>query len=609
MRLRRIWLAVGLALYLTLMGGAAWAETPSTGEHSAALVNQFIGSLVGFVGDKSGVPQMGASILLYNQNSTLARRTVTNEKGAFGFDGLAPGLYSVRVSMASFVPALKQDVRVQPGMRSFLSVDLASVLSSIELFYSAPGGKPLMSEDWKWVLRTASATRPALRLTPETSQARAERREISGTVFSDTRGVVKISTGEGGALAAAGTQADLGTAFALATSLYGANEIQFAGNFGYASNAGVSTAGFRTSLSGGDFWGTAQPKLNVTMRQVYLPSAVGVAAISGGEAPLLRTLSVSTLDKRQIRDNLLFEYGTSLESVTYLDRLNYLSPYARLTYDIASFGAVQLAYSSGMPPAELLVSSEAPDLDLGQDLTVLATFPRLSLRGGDTRVQRATNFEVGWKEAVGLGTLSVGAYGEAVTNAAVTMAAPGAFFPQGDLLPDLGSSLSVFNLGEFERLGFTASLTQHLTEDHTVLVAYGNEGVLEPGTSELEILDPEALRTAMNIGRRDWLALRYSGLNPRTGTRFSAGYKWTDYGSLTPVHLFLTQSFQPDLGLNFAVSQPLPALGFWRGRLEATAELRNLLEQGYVPFTTRDGRKIYLVHNPRAVLGGLSFIF
>ncbi|MBN2464480.1 carboxypeptidase regulatory-like domain-containing protein, partial [candidate division WOR-3 bacterium] len=564
MRLRRIWLAVGLTLTLTLMGGAAWAETPSTDEHSGASVNQFIGSLVGFVGDKSGVPQMGASILLYNQNSTLSGRTVTNEKGAFGFDGLAPGLYSVRVSMASFVPALKQDIRVQPGIRSFLSVDLASVLSSIELIYSAPGGKPLMSEDWKWVLRTASATRPALRLTPETSRVRTER-EVSGTVFSDTRGVVKVSTGEGGSLAAAGTQADLGTAFALATSLYGANEIQFTGNFGYASGAGVSTAGFRTSLSRGDLFGRAQPRLNVTMRQVYLPTRVGVAAISGGEAPLLRTLSVSTLDKRQIRDNLLFEYGTSLESVTYLDRLNYLSPYARLTYDIGSFGAFQLAYSSGMPPAELLVSSEAPDLELRQDLTVLATFPRLSLRGGDTRVQRATNFEAGWQKAIGLGTLSVGAYSEAVTNAAVMMAAPGGFFLQGDLLPDLGSSLSVFNLGEFERLGFTASLTQQLTEDHTVAVAYGNEGVLEPGASELELTDPDELRTIMGIGRRDWVALRYTGLSPRTGTKFSVGYKWTDYGSLAPVHLFLTQSFQPDLGFNFAVSQPLPALGFWRG--------------------------------------------
>lgn len=456
-------------LGLPLLGASVRADVLDNLKPPPPADSEFSGSLIGFVGDHGGVPQMGASVLLYNSNSILAGRAVTNEKGAFGFDRLAPGLYSVRVSMASFVPALKNNIRVQPGMRSFLSIDLASVLSSIELIYSAPGSQPLMSDDWKWVLKTSTATRPVLRLAPDTAAPSSAKREVSGTMFSDMRGVVKVSTGEEGSLAAAGTQADLGTAFALATSIYGGNEIQFTGNFGYASNAGVPTAGFRTSLSRDDLWGVAQPKVNVTMRQVALPTRVGLASIAGGEAPLLRTLSVSTLDRRQLTDNLLFEYGASLESVTYLDRLNYLSPYARLTYDFGSFGALQLAYSSGMPPAELLASDETPELELRQDLTVLATFPRLSLRAGTPRVQRASNYEVGWQKSVGHGTLSVGAYSEAVTNAAAMMAVPRGFLPQGDLLPDLGSSLSIFNLGEFERLGFIASLSQNLSENHMVV--------------------------------------------------------------------------------------------------------------------------------------------
>ena len=56
-------------------------------------------------------------------------------------------------------------------------------------------------------------------------------------------------------------------------------------------------------------------------------------------------------------------------------------------------------------------------------------------------------------------------------------------------------------------------------------------------------------------------------------------------------------------------SQPLPALSLWSARLEASAELRNLLAQGYLPVSTIDGRKLYLIQNPRAVRGGLSFIF
>ena len=123
-----MWIAIGLTLGLSLMVCPVGAETPGDGKPSGNSSNQFIGSVVGFVGDQGGVPQMGASVLLYGQNETLAGRAITNEKGAFGFDGLAPGHYSVRVSMASFVPALKQDIRVLPGMRTFLSIDLASVL-------------------------------------------------------------------------------------------------------------------------------------------------------------------------------------------------------------------------------------------------------------------------------------------------------------------------------------------------------------------------------------------------------------------------------------------------------------------------------------------------
>ncbi len=44
------------------------------------------------------------------------------------------------------------------------------------------------------------------------------------------------------------------------------------------------------------------------------------------------------------------------------------------------------------------------------------------------------------------------------------------------------------------------------------------------------------------------------------------------------------------------------------GRLEATAELQNGLAQGYMP-VTQGGQQVTLVQSPRALRGGLSFIF
>lgn len=593
---------ISLAAALAAAGASAQAASP---------VPQF-GSLIGFVASQTGVPQMGAGVFLYNDYERLVGRTLTNERGAFAFESLAPGLYTVRVTLASFVPAVKRNIRIQPGMRSFLSINLTSVLSSIELVYSAPGTAKIMSDDWKWVLRTASSTRPVLRFGPliDISSPADERRQESREIFGDTRGVFRVSTGEYGELASAGTYADLGTAFALATSLFGSNQLEFAGSLAYSSSAGIPAAGFRTGFSRPDPFG-GMPEVNVTMRQLFLPARVGAAVLgaSADNAPVLRTLSISSLDKRQLRDNLTLEYGGSLESVAFLERLNFFSPYGRLTYDAGRIGAFQFAYSSGMPPVELLSASEQPEAELSQSLSVLALFPRVSLAGGAARVQRTENFELAYRKVLGSRSFSAGVYREAVKNAAIVMAAPAGFYPASDLLPDLSSNSSVFNLGHYHRLGYVASVTQKLSDEISVALAAGNSGVLTFDPAAPVSNNPGELRGQMRSGRRMWLAMRATAVAPQTGTRLAASYQWTDYRTLSPTHLFLTQSFQPEIGLNFQVRQPLPTLSLWSARLEASAELRNLLAQGYVPVSTMDGRKLFLIQNPRAVRGGLSFIF
>ena len=61
-------------------------------------------------------------------------------------------------------------------------------------------------------------------------------------MFSETRGLLRLSAGEGPFSSASGTEADLGTTFALETSLYGKSLLEFAGNLGYGSATGVPTA-------------------------------------------------------------------------------------------------------------------------------------------------------------------------------------------------------------------------------------------------------------------------------------------------------------------------------------------------------------------------------
>jgi len=58
-------------------------------------------------------------------------------------------------------------------------------------------------------------------------------------------------------------------------------------------------------------------------------------------------------------------------------------------------------------------------------------------------------------------------------------------------------------------------------------------------------------------------------------------------------------------GLNICVRQPLP--GFAR-RVEATADLRNLLAQGYLP-VGMGSQQLILIETPRTLRGGLAFTF
>ena len=55
--------------------------------------------------------------------------------------------------------------------------------------------------------------------------------------------------------------------------------------------------------------------------------------------------------------------------------------------------------------------------------------------------------------------------------------------------------------------------------------------------------------------------------------------------------------------------QPMPLMRGVPGRMEISAEARNMLAQGYLPLDTPVGRRLLLIHTPRALRGGISFIF
>jgi hypothetical protein len=408
---------------------------------------------------------------------------------------------------------------------------------------------------------------------------------------------------------AVGTEADLGTAFAMATSLAGNSSIQVSGNMGYGSATGVPAAAFRTSYSrtmaGGD------PQVSLTMQQLMLPLRLG-AALTGNEAalPILRTFAVGFADRTQLSDDLTVQYGFAMDSVAFLERLNYLSPYVRMVYSTGPNGELDIAYTSGnaRPDLGAAPAQENANADLQGELNSLGLFPRMALRDGRSTVQRGQEYEVSYKRKARSRGFRVSAYREVVTNAALTLVAPAGMFSSGDVLPDLFSNTATFNAGNFESFGYSAAVTQNLGDHLSATVIYGSTGGL---TARDGVTGGNAddLRDLIHSGRRQTATTRVAATLPKTGTHMIASYQWTaDRRFAMPGNVYSTEDVRTQPGLNVYIRQPIPAPAALPWRMEATADLRNLLAEGYLPIGS-GAQQILLVETPRGIRGGLSFIF
>jgi hypothetical protein len=563
------------------------------------------GQLDGFVKDVAGKPQAGAIVVLLNRQDRLLQRSATDALGSFSFAELLPDFYSIQVSFASFVPAVKERIQIRPGMRSMLDVSLSRVFSSIQLISTTPLPNGLMSDSWKWVLRADSPSRPVLRFLPVQVSTSPDSGESGPrTMFSDSRGLVKISASDG-APVMGDSQADLGTQFAFVTSVYGGNRLQVAGDVGYGTGPAAPSGAFRTTYSR-ELADGLSPEVSVTMRQFYIPWRLGEGG--DGSLPALRTTGVSLGDKTQLSDALQFEYGFEFDNVSFLNHIHYFSPYAKLTRTLPH-GEADFTWTSGNARPELGMSNADRNADLQRDLASLAALPGVSLASGRAKVQRGENYELGVSERFGSRQFRVSASQESVSNTMLTIASPEAGLFPGDLLPNLFSNSASFDMGRFENFGYMASMTQDLGENYKVTLFYGSIGVVAARPGEISGESANDLRNILEAGRRQAVTLQVSGTYKHTGTRFRASYQWTDYQSAMPGPQFSTESTRPEPGLNVIVRQPMPAIPRMPWRMEATAELRNLLAQGYLPLTTPGGDQVLLVNTPRSIRGALAFVF
>jgi len=568
-----------------------------------------VGSIAGSVTDEHGVPQIGAAVTLLAHDGRPLRRVFTNDLGGFSIDNLFPGFYGVRITVPSFLPALKDRIRIEPGLRSFVAVQLANLFASFQLSYG-DGKWRDRAEDWKWVLRTSASTRPILRLTTpwEDKERESVLRKFSGA-FGEVQGMVQVRAGDGGRVSQFGAESDMGTAFALATSMFGNNNLLVSGNLGYGSGFGAPSAGFHTSYSREMPYGT-QPEVSVTIRQMFRPLQAGHALfgpLNRSHGPLLQTFSLGFQDRVSLGDMVELQYGFLYDSIQFLDRLNHFSPYGKLTYKFGEGTQVVLRYASGTP---LMEHSVAGENALGRNLSALGLYPRLSLHGGRAAWQRGEHMEIAVQQELAIGgTVELAAYRDDFTNAALTTLAPAGLYTGGDILPDLFTDTASFNAGSYDTTGYRVAYSRKIHENVRASVSYGRYGVLAPQGETLSTADPRELRSMLKPVQEHSVSAQVTATLPQARTWIASAYQWGNRNAVTAPDPFNVSGSRSLPGLNVVVRQPLPQPSYVPGKFEATAEFRNLMAEGYIPIRTADGRRLFLLQSARSFRGGVNFVF
>lgn len=547
------------------------------------------GILTGVVRDGAGTPQLGATVEVLAESTASAAPLsfFTNTQGIFRGERLAPGFYTVRVTLAGFLPALEKHIRVSANLTTLVRIQMESMFASLEQLRRAPVAGAAEADDWKWVLRSATSMRPILQWV-EQDPLSAVVVDSDSVPVEPARGRLEFTDGARRPGSVSNLPASPTTAFAYDQRLGQASRLVLAGIMSYEGNSpagGIATVWLPTGSLG------AGPHTALVLRESKL----------GDVGPAFRGVRIDQGGSLSFGSRTVLEYGGEYVLVGVGRSASSVRPRMRLDARISDDWQASLIFASMPTGPEPIESMEGEaDNTLRAALNQLDAFPVLMWRGGRPVLESGFHEEIAAERKLGSrGKLQVAAFHE--DNSHLAIFGRGNNLPVADYFQDVFSNGFSYDGGSSSSWGTRAAYKEKLGDDVELTALYAFAGALTPSSAAAGPLR-ELFRTA----GRQTAGIRVSEKVPRFGTRVTVGYQWIGGTTLTRVDSFGDSQFDMEPYFHLGVHQRLPKFG--PGRWEANAECDNLFAQGYLTLNTQDGR-VTLMPAFRSFRGGLSLQF
>ncbi|MDR3793502.1 MAG: carboxypeptidase-like regulatory domain-containing protein [Terracidiphilus sp.] len=534
-------------------------------------------TVAGVVRNSAGVPQMGAQVELLRADLTLAATVTTDSRGRFLIAAVMPGSYSIKAICASYLPTLRENVRVRTG--TVVNLTLNTLYEAMQWLPAQPRGENSHKDDWTWTLRSA-ANRPLLRMLEDgplvvIDNGRGSARKLKARL---------MATGQAGTFGESGERISA----TVEDTPAGSRELLARVDFAPDTNAGMeSMLGFRQDLG---YTGSVQSVAAVSIQP----------AVEGPGGAGLNEWALKTWETTRLGDEFEVEAGTTqvLARSQNAETVTAMLPFA------------EVRWYGGKNTVSYRMASMVPGVRNGDESSAGTWMPALAVRKGRLTMTRGVHQQLGWERHGDTGGVSVAVFADHIANPILEAAArfnADAISPlQAEALIDRASNLLRTAGPSYATTGIEASLERRLPAGNLVRLSYANGDALVIPALAGQINMAE-LMAAARPRRAQTYTIALSGTLDGTGTRWRASYRWQPEDTLTAVAPYAVDASAPYFNLH--LRQPIRLSREGTSSFEALLDVQNLLAEGYRPYLMKDGSLLLFAQEQRGFRGGLAFNF